>query len=457
MARDVRFLAPSKQRREVSAMKVLMFGWEYPPHITGGLGTACHGLSSSLSRLVERLTFVMPHLAGCAEEGPVNLVSASHVELTAAEAQSAEADAAHILEYVAIDSPLRPYVSPDAYLKTIVRDFPMARQSSKAESQTFRVELTGSYGPTLFDEIARYAIVAAQLARRQEYDVIHAHDWMTFPAGMAAKRVSGAPLIVHVHALEFDRCGESIHQGVYDIEREGMEAADLIIAVSRRTKQMIHERYGIAEEKVRVVHNGIAARRDELDQPRKAEEAPVRQRRLPGRLVVFLGRVTMQKGPEYFLEAAYLVKKRLDDVRFVMAGTGDMWTRMVARMSELDLLDCFHFTGFVDEKRRNQLLSMADLFVMSSVSEPFGLTPVEALQHGVPVIVSRQAGVSEVLTGAVKVDFWDVRRIADAIINVLGNESLARQLREDGGRDLQHLDWDSAARRVVDVYEEVMR
>jgi glycosyltransferase involved in cell wall biosynthesis len=438
-------------------MKVLMFGWEYPPHITGGLGTACHGLSNSLACLVERLTFVMPRLAGRAEEGPVDLISASHVELTAAETQHAESDAAHILEYVAIDSPLRPYVSPDAYLKTIVRDFPVARQSSKAESRTFHVELTGSYGPTLLDETARYAIVAAQLARRQKYDVIHAHDWMTFPAGVAAKRVSGAPLIVHVHALEFDRCGDAIHQGVYNIEREGMEAADLIIAVSRRTKQMIVERYGISEEKVRVVHNGIAARREEPEEATTAD-GPLPQRcRLPGRLVVFLGRVTMQKGPEYFLEAAYLVKRRLDDVRFVMAGTGDMWTRMVARMSELDLLDCFHFTGFVDEKRRNQLLSMADLFVMSSVSEPFGLTPVEALQHGVPVIVSRQAGVSEVLTGAVKVDFWDVRRIADAIINVLGNESLARQLREDGGRDLQHLDWDSAARRVVDVYEEVVR
>jgi glycosyltransferase involved in cell wall biosynthesis len=347
------------------------------------------------------------------------------------------------VDLVTIDSPLQPYLTDAEYQEQIVR---IAERREREAGRTI-LDINPDYGQDLVTEVARYALVGARVVTTDDFDIIHAHDWMTFLAGIEAKRKSGLPLVVHVHALEFDRSGESIDQRVYDIERYGMEQADRVIAVSQRTKDMIVARYGIDADKVDVVHNGISAR----------SLAPLpHTKAMKEKLVVFLGRITMQKGPEYFLEAAYLVSRKLEDVRFVMAGSGDMLPRMIDRMAELRLLDRFHFTGFLNARRRDQLLAMADCFVMTSISEPFGLTPVEAIQHDVPVIVTKQCGVAEVLRSAIKADFWDVRRIADAIIKVLTEESLARQIVEGARHDLAWINWDRSARQIKHIYQEML-
>lgn len=424
-------------------MRVLMFGWEFPPHITGGLGTACHGLSYALSQLVSKITFVLPRIKGPRSASPVDLLSVADIPLPTGAMHTAWIPE---LELLCIDSSLRPYVSEEEYQKHLAawHETWEARQGASS-----MVQLSGDYGANLFDEVFRYAKVASQLVLSRSFDVIHAHDWMTFLAGVEAKKISGKKLVVHVHALECDRSGLHIDSRVYDIERRGMEEADHIIAVSQRTKDLIVSHYGVPASKITVVHNGITG-------PLTPTSHSHTQKRISGQVCVFLGRITQQKGPEYFLEAAYLVSQKYPDVRFVMAGCGDMLPQMIERMAELKLVKNFHFTGFVDETQRDKLLSEADLFVMPSVSEPFGLSPLEAIQHGVPVIVTKQSGVSEVLHHAIKVDFWDVRRIADAIIKVLSIPALKTQLQEGAPEDLAGLGWDKAAAKVMQIYREVV-
>ncbi|MFW7378587.1 MAG: glycosyltransferase family 4 protein [Oligoflexus sp.] len=420
-------------------MKILMFGWEYPPAITGGLGTACYGLSQALAPLVEKITFVLPKVKKAVASGGVELLDASTVR-----ASSIRMEFDDILETIAIDSNLQPYFNEIEYLEQVV---PHGRERREfvggASSQNF----SGDYGGDLLAEVSRYSMVAAQIALRDDYDVIHAHDWMTFPAGIRAQQMTGIPLVAHVHALEYDRSGEHVNEKIFQIERLGMEQAQLVVAVSQRTKELIIEKYGITAEKIAVLYNGVQA---------LAPHEQVRtEKHLPNPLVAFLGRMTLQKGPEYFLEAAYLVARKFPDIRFVMAGDGDMFQRMVKRMAELRLTKHFHFTGFVNEQKRHQLLSTADLFVMPSVSEPFGISPLEALRHDVPVIVSKQSGVAEVLHHALKVDFWDVRKTADCIIHILTQKALARQLIEGSRQDLSLLNWDRSASRLLDIYKEL--
>lgn len=417
-------------------MKVLMFGWEYPPLITGGLGTACYGLSQSMSRLVSKITFVLPKIKGYVDAGSLQMVDASDYEV-ASEREFSQQN----VEVISIQSTLRPYINETDYKRDVSQ---LVRRREKSQGRAGS-PFSGDYGDDLYAEVLRYAEAAGPIALAESYDVIHAHDWMTFLAGIKAREMTGKPLVVHVHALELDRAGEQVHPEIFRIEKEGMRQADRVVAVSERTKKLIVARYGIEADKVEVVHNGVMPL---LGHQLKRRSKPFREK-----LVVFLGRVTMQKGPEYFLEAAYLVHRKLKNVRFVMAGNGDLLPKVILRMAELRLTDRFHFTGFINDQGRNQLLSMADLFVMSSVSEPFGITPLEALQHDVPVIVSKQSGVAEVLQHTIKVDFWDVRRMSDAIINVLTHEALTKQLIEGGRRDMEAIHWDHGAEKIVNIYK----
>jgi glycosyltransferase involved in cell wall biosynthesis len=270
---------------------------------------------------------------------------------------------------------------------------------------------------------------------------------MTYPAGTAVKRRTGKPLVTHVHATEFDRCGENINRDVYQIERHGLMESDRVIAVSGRTRNMLAQHYGIPPAKITVVYNG-AIPEPRLD-PGQIGKG-VREK-----LVLSLGRITMQKGPDYFVEAARLVLNQRKDVRFVMAGSGDMLPRMMERMAELKMLDRFHFTGFLTGLKRQRILSMSDLYVMPSVSEPFGLTAVEALRYDIPVIISKQSGVAEVLPDAVQVDFWDVRKLAHLINDLLDHPELATRVVAGSQAKLPDLDWNVAARKVVSVYERL--
>jgi glycosyltransferase involved in cell wall biosynthesis len=421
-----------------------MFGWEFPPHISGGLGTACQGITRGLAAQGVDVTFVLPRLD--AEIG-----GADHLRLMGANRVRARVGVREIVELrerirvLEVLSPLRPYLTDREYRSLLERDQHLTLEALVAEVNN---DFSGGYGTNLMEEVLRYSIVAAYIADVEPHDVIHAHDWMTYPAGIEAKRVSGRPLVVHAHALEFDRSGEHVNQTVYDVERAGFEAADRIIAVSSFTKDTIVARYGIPPEKVRVVHNAVSKERrfGELRLTRALKE----------KIVLFLGRVTFQKGPDYFVEAAAKVLANRRDVRFVMAGSGDMFPRMVERMAELRLEDRFHFTGFLRGADVERLYAMSDLYVMPSVSEPFGITPLEAMVYNVPIIVSKQSGVAEVLDSAVKIDFWDVDRLADRIEEIISDPALAHELAERGAETLKNIKWEIAGERVLAVYRELV-
>lgn len=425
-------------------MRVLMFGWEFPPHISGGLGTACYGLSKGLVHNDVEVLFVVPKMFGDEPGGNIRLINASEVVVNIHD--SSYQDLWRKLTIIGVHSFLRPYLSPDEY--TRIRRFAKLNRTEMHDSvfqSTF--EFSGKYGTNLFQEVARYAVIAAKVAATNEFDVIHAHDWLTFPAGMAAREISGKPLVVHIHATEFDRSGENINQEVYDMERQGMHAADKIITVSNFTRNTVIHRYGIAPEKVQTVYNAVMP----LDNGGEVPDKHIREK-----IVTFLGRVTFQKGPDYFVEAAAKVLKKDENVRFVMAGTGDMFNKMVRRVAQLRIGNKFHFTGFLVGKEVDDIFALSDVYVMPSVSEPFGISPLEAMRSNVPVIISKQSGVAEVLRHALKVDFWDVDAIADSIYGLLHYEGLPKMFVKHGKTEVENMKWDDVGRKVKNVYEELV-
>jgi glycogen synthase len=426
-------------------MKVLMFGWEFPPHITGGLGTACFGLTKGLLKHGVEVLFVVPKAYGDESQEAVRLLNASDVVV----------DMQHTdyqnywnrISYMEIGSNLIPYVGPVEF-ENMVNE--QKKRSSETISSVFaeRFQFSGKYGHDLMEEVSRYALVGSSIAATQTFDVIHAHDWLTYPAGIAAKYVSGKPLVVHMHATEFDRSGENINKNVYDIERKGMEEADRVITVSNLTRNIVIERYGINPEKVITVHNAV--------EPVERTESIEAKKHVKEKVVTFLGRVTFQKGPEYFVEAARKVLDRDPNVRFVMAGTGDLLEKMIRRVAKLHMATRFHFTGFLKGDNVDRMFAMSDVYVMPSVSEPFGISPLEAMRSNVPVVISKQSGVAEVLNHALKVDFWDIDALADAIYGLLHYRSLSSMFAKHGEEEVNNLKWDNAASCVRDVYQQVV-
>ena len=427
-----------------------MFGWEFPPHIAGGLGTACYGMTRGLARNGVDVTFVMPHASGDEDQRFVNVVNASDVETVFGKVSNDSADIIEKMSFIHIDSNLVPYLSPEDY-ETYHDEFVKTGEKRWETSDVWsqRYTFSGKYGANLLEEVARYAIVAAQVAKDLEgqFDVIHAHDWLTYFAGIAAKRVSGKPLVVHMHATEFDRSGENINTQTYAIERAGMHAADRVIAVSNLTRNIIINRYGVPAERVVAVHNAVRF-------TDKGEPWP--ERSVEDKVVTFLGRITFQKGPDYFVEAAAKVLKRCPNVRFVMAGSGDMMNHVVRRVARLGIADRFHFTGFLRGADVDKMFQLSDVFVMPSVSEPFGSAPLEAMRSNVPVIISKQSGVAEVLDYAVKVDYWDVDAMADAIYGLVNYPALSKMFAEKGLEEVTNLKWNDAAAKIKRVYEDAI-
>jgi glycosyltransferase involved in cell wall biosynthesis len=423
-------------------MKVLMFGWEFPPHIAGGLGTACYGLTKGLARQNTEVLFVMPHATGDEDQSAVRIVNASEVEMF--EHITDIAEFWNRIRFMEIGSNLIPYVGPEEFEKIVNASFQSREVRTSTAGFGNRYKFSGKYGSNLMEEVARYALVAASIAVQQSFDVIHAHDWLTYAAGIAAKRVSGKPLVVHVHATEFDRSGENINQTVYELERMGMVMADRVITVSHLTRNIVITKYGIDPNKVITVHNAV----DFDNYPELNEERGVKEK-----VVTFLGRVTFQKGPEYFIEAAKKVLKRYHNVRFVMAGSGDMLNRSIRRVAKLGIATHFHFTGFLHGADVQRMFAHSDVYVMPSVSEPFGISPLEAMRSNVPTIISKQSGVAEVLKHALKVDFWDVNALADAMHGLLAYPALSQMAVRCGREEVNALKWDNAAYNVVKVYE----
>jgi glycogen synthase len=422
-----------------------MFGWEFPPHMSGGLGTACYGLTRSLVNHGVDIIFVLPKLWEDFTESHVRLVGANkyRAKISVKEFESLKE---HIT-FLQIDSPLRPYINESNYQYLIKSEILPIKHKIETYSQ-ITTDFEGGYGWNLMSEIGRYSVIACLIAQTEEFDIIHAHDWITYPAGIEAKRISGKPLIVHAHALEFDRSGENINQDVYNIEKAGLDNADVIIAVSHYTKNSIMKHYGIPDHKIRVVHNAVSKQR-------RLKRFRIKKS-VNEDLVLFLGRITFQKGPDYFVEAAYKVLQRIKGVRFVMAGKGDMFERMVLRVAELRMSDNFHFLGFLDKEHIETIYAMSDVYVMPSVSEPFGITPLEAMVHNVPIILSKQSGVAEILDHAVKIDFWDVDKLAEKIIELLRYPELSKKMVEEGSKQLKNIKWGIAAEKTKEIYRELL-
>ncbi|EDS02814.1 MULTISPECIES: glycosyltransferase family 4 protein [Alistipes] len=430
-------------------MRVLMFGWEFPPHIAGGLGTACYGMTRGLARNGVEVVFVMPRAYGDEDQRFVRVVNASDVETIGTRDHEFSEELLEKVSFIHIDSNMLPYISPEEYAAYHDEFVRSGRTHEWTDVWKQRYTFSGKYGANLMEEVARYAMVAAQVAKDLEgqFDVIHAHDWLTYFAGIAAKRVSGKPLVVHMHATEFDRSGENINRRVYAIEKAGMQAADRVIAVSELTRRIVIGKYGILADKVVTVHNAVRFGESE-------EAAP--ERAVKDKVVTFLGRITYQKGPDYFVEAAAKVLQRVSDVRFVMAGSGDLMNHVVRRVAQLGIADRFHFTGFLKGGEVQRMFRLSDVYVMPSVSEPFGISPLEAMRSGVPVIISRQSGVAEVLDYAIKVNYWDVDALADAIYGLLTYPALGRMFASKGLEEVTGLKWTNAAAKIKTVYETVV-
>lgn len=424
-----------------------MFGWEFPPHISGGLGTACYGLTKGLAYHDVDVLFVMPSASGDEDESAVKIINASDVAIDTVSTSVDEFLGK--VKFVHIGSNMIPYVDPQEFTQVV-------EEERKRQLKSFRVQygqkykFSGKYGVNLMEEVARYAMVGATIALqyKDEFDVIHAHDWLTYLAGIAAKQLTGKPLVVHVHATSYDRASDdNIDTRVLALEKKGMDEADRVIAVSELTRNIVINRYDIDPAKVVAVHNAVDfSGREDVEVERNVKE----------KVVTFLGRITYQKGPEYFIEAAAKILKRMDNVRFVMAGSGDMLNRCIRHVARLGISDKFHFTGFLRGKEVQKMFALSDVYVMPSISEPFGISPLEAMQTYVPSVISHQSGCSEILDYALKVDFWDVDAMSDAIYGLLNYPAIANLAARCGYEEVNSLKWNNAAAKVKAVYESVI-
>ena len=427
-------------------MKVLMFGWEFPPHITGGLGTACYGMTKGLAKNGVEVLFVVPRAYGDEDLSSIRLLNASDVTINI----DYETDRQYWdrVQYMEIGSNIIPYVGPERF-EQICEE---CRATSHFDLSTSvfapSYQFSGKYGMNLMEEVARYALIGSALAQRNDFDIIHAHDWLTYSAGVAAKNTTGKPLVVHMHATEFDRSGENINTEVYAIERYGMENADMVITVSNLTRNIVVEKYGIDPNKVITVHNAV--------EPNQKPKTEFEKSGINTKVVTFLGRITYQKGPEYFVEAAHKILQYDPNIHFVMAGTGDLLEKMIRRVAQLKMGDHFHFTGFLKGDDVDQMFAMTDVFVMPSISEPFGIVPLEAMRLNVPVVISKQSGVSEVLKHAMKVDFWDINGMADAIYGLCRYEALSECFKIQGKQEVDNLRWEAASKKIAEVYASML-
>ena len=428
-------------------MKVLMFGWEFPPHIAGGLGTACKGIVEGLAHNGVETIFVMPKASGDEDQSCTKIVNASDV---AVEKVSGSVDEfINHVKFIHVDSNLVPYTDPEEYFSAIEE---MKRKGSSETSIGFgqKFSFSGKYGANLLEEVSRYAMVGGTIAlqHKDEFQVIHAHDWLTYLAGIAAKELTGKPLVVHVHATSFDRgTDDMVDSRVYAIERRGMEEADRVVTVSDLTRNIVINKYGISPDKVITVHNAVDfSGKDDVTVTRTVKD----------KVVTFLGRITYQKGPEYFIEAAAKVLKCTDHVRFVMAGSGDMMNRCIRQVARLGISDKFHFTGFLRGAEVQNMFALSDVYIMPSVSEPFGISPLEAMRTNVPSIISRQSGAAEVLKYALKVDFWDVDALADEIYALVTYPALSSFAAKAGYDEVNNLKWNNATAKLKRIYESLI-
>ena len=420
-------------------MKALMFGWEFPPHILGGLGTASFGLTRGMAMQPDMdITFCIPKPWGDEDQSFLKIVGVNQVPIV-----WKDVDREYVQQRVS-----KAGMNADQYYK--YRDHIYADFSYRHVTDLGCLEFSGRYPDNLLEEINNYSIVAGVIARTEEYDIIHAHDWLTYPAGIHAKNVSGKPLVIHVHATDYDRSRGNVNPDVYAIEKNGMDNADHIITVSNLTRQTVIEKYHQDPSKVTTVHNAV--------EPLSPEILAIPDKKgVKDKVITFLGRITMQKGPEYFVEAAAKVLAKAPYARFVMAGSGDMMNQMIRLAAERGIADRFHFPGFMKGKQVYEVLKASDVYIMPSVSEPFGISPLEAMQCSVPTIISKQSGCAEILENCIKTDYWDIHAMADAVYSICTYPALYEYLRDEGKKEVDQIKWENVGYKVRGIYEEVIK
>jgi glycosyltransferase involved in cell wall biosynthesis len=418
-------------------MKVLMFGWEFPPHISGGLGTASYGLTKGFVPQGDvEIKFCIPKPYGDEDNSFLRIVGMNSVPIVWKDVDSSY-----------IESRVGAIIRPEEYYR--YRDHIYGDFSYMNTNDLGCMEFAGGYPENLHEEINNYSIIAGVVARTEEFDIIHSHDWLTYPAGIHAKQVSGKKLVIHVHATDFDRSRGNVNPTVYAIEKNGMDHADHIFCVSELTRRTVIDKYHQHPSKVTTLHNAVT--------PLSPDIMAIEPKKIPNeKVVTFLGRITMQKGPEYFVEAAAQVLKKTKNIRFCMAGSGDMMNDMIKLVAQRGIADRFHFPGFMRGKQVYECLKASDVYIMPSVSEPFGISPLEAMQCDVPTIISKQSGCAEILDKCIKTDYWDINAMADAIYAICNNESLYEYLKVEGRREVDNITWENVALKLRRLYEEVM-
>ena len=418
-------------------MKVLMFGWEFPPHISGGLGTASYGLTKGFVPQGDvEIKFCIPKPYGDEDNSFLRIVGMNSVPIVWKDVDSSY-----------VESRVGAIIRPDEYYR--YRDHIYGDFSYMNTNDLGWREFAGGYPENLHEEINNYSIIAGVVARTEEFDIIHSHDWLTYPAGIHAKQVSGKKLVIHVHATDFDRSRGNVNPTVYAIEKNGMDHADHIFCVSELTRRTVIDKYHQHPDKVTTLHNAVTPLSDDI--------MAIEPKKIPNeKVVTFLGRITMQKGPEYFVEAAAQVLKKTRNIRFCMAGSGDMMNDMIKLAAQRGISDRFHFPGFMRGRQVYECLKASDVYIMPSVSEPFGISPLEAMQCDVPTIISKQSGCAEILDKCIKTDYWDINAMADAIYAICNNDSLYEYLKVEGRREVDAITWENVALKLRRLYEEVM-
>ncbi len=421
-------------------MRILMVTWEFPPFLAGGLGMACYGIARALLEKGVEIDLILPTL----EEIYFPLRTPEDVDLLPVRYLTGKA--------IEIKGGVREKfeklgltVAPETYLSpagAILEQWEIILHKGNKELLEISKKLLG--GGDLFRKVAELAGRMEAVAKNLNFDLIHVHDWLTYPAGLALKYLTGKPLIAHIHATEFDRAGGPGDERIHRIEYLGLKTADRVIAVSAYTAKMITDRYLISPEKIRVVHNAHSARSDATKEG--IFSTPV---------ILFLGRVTLQKGPDYFIEVAEKTLRKFPDVHFIMAGTGDMLRKMIHISADKELGTGILFTGFLDRKGVERILRASDIFIMPSISEPFGIAPLEAMAYGVIPIISKNSGVAEVVENAFKVDFWDIDRMTVIIEELLTDREKMEQLSRKVKEEATKIQWSRAAEKILETYKEV--
>ena len=402
-------------------MKILMLGWELPPHNSGGLGVACLNMARALARQGVNIDFVVPYEAEHKEISFMNVLSATHLDPIYRYGGGAY-ESMRLLEKI---------IPTHQHQLVSIRDI----QKSYCE---FVDKYLMQYKPAL----------------------VHAHDWLTYEAGILAKKNYGIPLVAHVHATEFDRAG--MHTGnplIHEIEYEGLMLADKIIAVSETTKRIIHEKYHIPLSKIDVIYNSLDENYEKSDYHFQDQTYGflLHQKEQGYTIVSTVGRFTIQKGLHNFLNAAALAISKNPKLLFVLAGDGEERNELIALAASLGISKNVIFTGFIRGKKLRDIYSVSDIFVMSSISEPFGLTALEAAHHGDALILTKQSGVSEVIWSALTYDFWDEQKLANEIISVSDDHALKETLQQNVRNEYNKITWNQVAKKCMRVYNDIIK